>query len=97
MGILSAAEFSVRSTVHKLKGYTPVQLLFDGDIIILIKHTANQKLIHQHKQEHINYDNVHKYTIRVDHTYQAGDKFMLRDNTAQKHENLYNGPYIIFQ
>ena len=63
MGILSAAEFSVRSTVHKLKDYILGQLIFGQDMIILIEHTANWKLVRQSKQAQIIYNIVCEHKI----------------------------------
>ena len=48
--ILTAAAFSILSTENRLKDYSPGQLLFGRDIIILIKYTVDKELIHQQKQ-----------------------------------------------
>ena len=48
--ILTAAAFSILSTENRLKYYSPGQLLFGRDIIILIKYTVDKELIHQQKQ-----------------------------------------------
>ena len=38
MGILAAAEFVIRSTNNRQKYYSPGQLIFGRDIILLVKH-----------------------------------------------------------
>ena len=40
-GILAAASFSIHSTKHNMKGYSPVQLIFGRDMILPIKHTVD--------------------------------------------------------
>ena len=47
MGILGAAVITIISTENLLKGYSLVQLIFDRDMIVLIKHTVNWELIRQ--------------------------------------------------
>ena len=41
MGILAAAAFVIMSTPDRLKIYTPGQLIFVRDMILLIKHTED--------------------------------------------------------
>ena len=50
-GILSAAAFSICSTTNITKGYSPGQLIFGCDMILLIKHEVYWGLICQQKQE----------------------------------------------
>ena len=38
--ILAATEFAIFVTKNRLKGYSPVQLLFGRDVIIPIKHNV---------------------------------------------------------
>ena len=40
-GILDGAEFSIRSTTNRQKGFSPGQLIFVYGIIIMIKHTVD--------------------------------------------------------
>ena len=60
LGILAASEFAIFSTTNRLKGYSPGQLVFGRDIIILIKHNMYWELIRQQKQAQINKYNIHK-------------------------------------
>ena len=66
-GILSAAEFEIRSTTNRKKGYSPGQLIFGHDMILLIKHRVNWELIRQQKQTQINRDNCS--SVITYHTY----------------------------
>ena len=63
-----------------LKGYSPGQLVFGRDIIILIKHMIYWELIHHKDQAQINKDNIHENSKRVYHDYTVRDKVMLNNN-----------------
>ena len=78
-----------------MKGYSPVQLLFGRDMILLIKHKVDWVLIRQKKQTHIYKDNIHKNRNRFDHDYNVGDKVMLNNHAVYKYENPYKGPFLI--
>ena len=60
MGILSAAEFANISTTNMMKGYSMVQLIFDHDMILLIKHMVDWELIRKRKQAQIVKNNIRK-------------------------------------
>ena len=60
IGILAASELAICSTNHRKKGYSPGQLIFGRDTIILIKHRVDWELIRQKKQTLINRDNTSK-------------------------------------
>ena len=59
--ILVDAVFIIHCTTNGLKGYSPGQLVFGRDMIILIKHTADWGSICQQKQAQFNEDSIHKY------------------------------------
>ena len=48
-GILAASLFVIRSKTNRLKGYSPGQLIFGCDMIILIKDTVDWELLRQRK------------------------------------------------
>ena len=48
-GTLATAAFEIRSTENRLKCYSLGQLLFGHDMILLIKHKVDWKLIRQKK------------------------------------------------
>ena len=81
-GILAAAEFAIRSTKNRLKGYSTGQLVFGHDMIILIKHKVDRELIRKQKRTQINKENICKDRNQVDHDYNVIDKLMLNDNSA---------------
>ena len=44
-GILSAASFAICSTTNRQKVYSPVKMIFDRDMILLIKNRVDWELI----------------------------------------------------
>ena len=81
-GILAYAAFSIRSTTIRQKCYSPGQLIFGHDMILLIKHRVDWGLICQQKQTQMIRDNDSKNKHRFDYDYKVGDKFMRTDHTA---------------
>ena len=45
-----AVAFAIRSTTNRQKTYSPGQMMFGHDMILLIKHRVDQELIRQKKQ-----------------------------------------------
>ena len=82
LGILSTAEFAISSKTNRLNVYSPVQLVFGHDIILLIKHKVDGELIRQQKQTQIIKDNIGENRKQVDHDYNVGDIVMLNNHTA---------------
>ena len=82
MGILAAAAFSIPSTTNRQKGYSPGQLLFCCDMILLIKHRVDWELILQKNQTQMNRDNTQKNKHRVDYDHKVGDKVIITNHTA---------------
>ena len=80
--ILTAAAFSILSTENRLKDYSPGQLLFGRDIIILIKHNVYWKFIRQKNQTQINKDNIRENKKQVAHDYNVIDKFMINNHAT---------------
>ena len=97
MEILAAAEFAIFPTTNRKNVYSPVQLVLVNDMIFLIKHNVDQKLIRQRKQAQINKDNICENRHRVDHQYKVGDKVILTKHTVYKYETPYTGPFVIAQ
>ena len=93
--ILAAAEFSVFSSTSRPKGCSLGQLIFGRDMILPIKHRVDWELIRQLKQTQINRDNACKNKHRVDYEYRVGDKVMLANHTAYKHETPYKVPFVV--
>ena len=96
-GILSAAAFAVRATVHTTLQKTPAQLVFGRDMILNIKHVANWEHIKQRKQQLINKNNMRENSKRIPHKYQIGDKVLIKKGTENKYETPYEGPYSILK
>ena len=96
-GILAAAAFAFLSTTNRQKCYSPGQLIFGRDMILPIKHRVDWDLIHHQKQTQINRDNAHEKIYRFEYEYKVGDKVMLNNHTAYKHETPYKSPFVIKQ
>jgi hypothetical protein len=94
-GILSATAFAVRSTFHTTLRNTPGQLVFGRDMIFNIKHEANWEFIRKRKQQLIEKNNEAENAKRIPHTYNIGDKVLIRRGTENKYEAPYEGPYPI--
>ena len=75
--------------------YSPFQLIFGHNMILLIKNTMDCELIHQRKQTQINKDNIRKDRHIVDHDYKVGDNDMITKHTAYKYETPYPVPFLI--
>ena len=97
IGISAAAKFAIRSTTKRQIFYSPGQLVFGCDMILLIKHKVDWELIRQRKQAQINKYNSRKNRHRDYHDYKVGDTFILTKHTAYKYETPYKGPFLMTQ
>ena len=95
--ILVATAFSILSTKNRLKGCSPGQLVFDCDIILLVKHTLDWELKFQRNQVQINKYDIRKNSKIVDHDYKVRDKFMPNNNASFKYDIPYKGLFDIAQ
>jgi hypothetical protein len=100
-GILSATAFAVPSTFHttlqNTPSYTPGQLVFGRDMILNVKHEADWEYIRARKQNIILINNTAENAKRIPHTYNMGDKVLLKRGTKYKYETTYQGPFTITQ
>jgi hypothetical protein len=97
-GILSATAFAVRSTFHTTLQNTPGgQLVFGRDMILNVKHEANWEYIHAQKQNIIIKNIKAENAKRIPHTYNIGDKVLLKRGTENKYGTPYQGPFTITQ
>jgi hypothetical protein len=96
-GILSATAFAIRSTYHTTLQKTPGQLVFGRDMIFNVEHAANWEYIRQRKQKLIKKNNLNENAKRIPHTYEVGNKVMLRKGSNNKYEQPYSGPHTILQ
>jgi hypothetical protein len=94
-GILSATAFALQSTFHTTLRSTPGQLVFGRDMIFNIKHEANWEFIRKRKQQLIEKNNEAESAKHIPHTYNIGDKVLIRRGTENKYEAPYEGPYTI--
>ena len=85
-GILAASMFAVRSTYHTTLQAYPMQLVFDRDAILNIKHVADWEHIRQHKQLQIIHNNKRENMRRNNHQYKVGDKILVKRRKKSKHK-----------
>ena len=96
LGMVASTMFSLRATVHTTTQHTPAQLVFNRDSIRNVSIEANWKLIKQHKQALINKANERENKLRKDHTYNIGDKVLLKNVWPTKfNQDAFLGPYVI--
>ena len=96
-GLLAAAAFAVRATIHTTLQKTPAQLVFGRDMILNINHLANWEYIKQRKQTLINKNNERENSKRRPHHYTEGDLVLLKRGTENKYESPFEGPYSILK
>ena len=99
-GVLSAAMFALRATMHTTMQATPMQLVFGRDAILNIQFEADWEYIKNRKQKLINYNNKRENSKRVPYTYQVNQLVMLdvTGTTKSKYaKNPYQGPYKVLQ
>ena len=77
-GLLSAAAFATRATVHTTLGAIPSQLVFGRDAILNTKFNADWNYIRARKQKIINQNNPRENSKRAPHTYRVGDKVLFK-------------------
>jgi hypothetical protein len=64
-------------------------------MIFNIKHEANWEIICKRKQQLIEKKNEAENAKRIPHTYNIGDKVLVRRGAENKYEAPYEGPYTI--
>ena len=81
-GILTAVMAAVHSTYSTTTQATLMQLVFGRDAIINTKFIADWDYMRQRKQNIIHNSNERENAKRIPHTYQIGDKIMLKNITS---------------
>jgi hypothetical protein len=66
-------------------------------MILNIKHKANWEYIHVQKQNIVLKNNKAENAKRIPHTYNIGDKVLLKRGTENKYETPHQVPYTITQ
>ena len=95
-GILATVMAAVRSTYSTTTQAMPMQLVFGRDAIINTKFIADWDYIRQRKQNIIHNNNERENAKRIPHTYQIGDRVMLKKCNQHKYGGPeYKGPYAI--
>ena len=75
---------------------TPTQLVFERDAILNASFEANGQCIKKCKQRLILHNNARENASRIPHTYNVGDKVMVRRQPNRKHgSDRQKGPYTV--
>ena len=74
-----------------------MQIVFDQDAILNIKHVADWEHIRQHKQLWINHNNKHENMRQNNHQYKVGDEIPVKRKKNSKHKLEFMGPFPITQ
>jgi hypothetical protein len=74
-----------------------MSVVFGCNMILNVKHEANWEYICARKQNSILKNIKAENTKRVPHTYNVGDKVLIKRGTENKYKTPYQGPYTITQ
>jgi hypothetical protein len=96
-GLLAAAMFALRATVHTTTKATPAQLVFGRDAIMNVQFQADWNAIKEFKQKQIRLNNQRENDKRIAHEYHAGDRVLYRSAEVKGKflKSPWEGPYII--
>ena len=98
LGILSAVRQAVRSLVHTTTRATPTQLVFGRDALLNISFEADWQYIKERKQHRIQQNNKRENAARLPHTYQPGDRVMIKQDPNRKFGSpSHTGPHTVTQ
>jgi hypothetical protein len=95
-GILAAAMYATRATIHTTLKATPMQLVFGRDAVLNTKFEADWKYIRDRKQKLIEQNNKRENAKRTGHVYQVGNRVLVKAKLNGKYQgDLWDGPYVI--
>ena len=95
-GVLAAAMWATRATIHTTLQATPMQLVFGRDAVLNIKFQVNWKYIKERKEKLILKNNERENKKRKAYEYAPGQKVLLKAKHEGKYAgNMFDGPYII--
>lgn len=95
-GLLTAATFTICSTIHTTLKVTPGQLVFGCNLILNIKHEANWNAIKEREEKLIHCINKRENLARIQHEYSLGEKILL-EKEANKYERANECPYKVME
>ena len=97
-GMLAALRKAMNATVHTTSRATPSQLVFGRDAILNVSFEADWQFIKDRKQKLILHNNKRENAKRKPHTYNVGDRVMVKADKQRKHgHDKYLGPYAVTQ
>jgi hypothetical protein len=92
-GILASCRKAMNSTVHTTSRATPTQLVFGRDAMLNASFQADWEFIKERKQKLIIQNNKRENAKRTPHTYQVGDRVVIKAGAKRKHgHDPYLGP-----
>ena len=96
--ILAQVTFAIRSSYHRILDASPVQLVYQQDMIFNIAHYADWAALTIKKQKQIEMDTERHNKNRITHDYEVGEKVLIKqERVHRKYEWEYEGPYSITQ
>ena len=98
-GMLAAAMYAIRATVHTTLNATPMQLVFGRDANLNTRFDADWNLIKQRKENLIKKNNLAENKKRTPHKYNVGDKILIKRHLESKYGsgNPYSEPMLVTQ
>jgi hypothetical protein len=95
-GILAAAMYATRATIHTTLKATPMQLVFGRDAVLNTKFKTDWKYIRDQKQKLIEQNNKQENAKRKEHDCQVGNRVLVKAKLDSKYQgDLWDGPYLI--
>jgi Integrase zinc binding domain len=94
--ILSSTAFAIWLTCHGTLEATPGQLVFNRDMVIPVKFTANWAYISQKRLRQTQKDNQQENARCIPHHYHVGDKVLYKKHgVLKKLDTPRRGPFLI--
>jgi hypothetical protein len=94
---LASAAYAIRITFHTTLKTKPGQLVFDRDMVLPIKFTADWGEIEQQRQKEMGRNNRGENASRISHDYKVGDRILLKKpgKHLRKIEAPRTGPHTV--
>lgn len=94
---LTDAAYAIRSTYLTTQGATPAQMVFGRDMVLPVDFEIDWDEITKRKQKRINESCDRENKRRIEHTYQEGDKVLLKvpRKILRKLERVRRGPFTV--
>ena len=96
---LTDTAYAIRSTFLTTQGATPAQMVFGRDMVLPAGFSIDWDEITRRKQKRINESCERENRRRIDHTYQKGDKVLMKvpKKILRKLEKPRRGPFTVIE